>query len=62
VLRSVFSLNTGRDAKDYPVRLAQSKGLSEKLTGLQLVRKYPLFYGTRRFITAFTSASRLSLS
>jgi hypothetical protein len=28
----------------------------EKLTGLQLVKKFPVFYGTRRFITTFTSA------
>jgi hypothetical protein len=26
--------------------------LLEKLTGLQLVKKFPAFYGTRRFITA----------
>jgi hypothetical protein len=36
--------------------------LLEKLTGLQLVKKFPTFYGTRRFITAFTSARHLSLS
>ena len=30
--------------------------LLEKLTGSQLVKKFPAFYGTRRFITAFTSA------
>jgi hypothetical protein len=30
--------------------------LIENLTGLQLVKKFPAFYGTRRFITAFTSA------
>jgi len=36
--------------------------LLEKLTGLQLVKKFPAFYGTRRFITAFTSARQLSLS
>ena len=36
--------------------------LLEKLTGLQLVKNFPLFYGTRRFITAFTSARHLSLS
>ena len=30
----------------------------EKLTGLQLVKKFPAFYGTRRFITALTSAIR----
>jgi hypothetical protein len=31
--------------------------LLEKLTGLQLVKKFPAFYGTRMFITAFTSAA-----
>jgi len=31
--------------------------LLEKLTDFQLVKKYPAFHGTRRFITAFTSAS-----
>jgi hypothetical protein len=36
--------------------------LLEKLTGLQIVKKFPAFYGTRRFITAFTSARHLSLS
>ena len=34
----------------------------EKLTGLQLVKKFPAFYGTRRFITALTSLHHLSLS
>ena len=33
-----------------------------KLNGLQLVKKFPAFYGTRRFITAFTSSRQLSLS
>ena len=33
----------------------------EKPTGSQLVKKFPAFYGTRRFITAFTSARHLSL-
>ena len=36
--------------------------LLEKLTGFHLVKKFPAFYGTRRFITAFTSAHHLSLS
>ena len=36
--------------------------LLEKLTGLQLVKKFPAFYGTRRFINAFTSVHHLSLS
>ena len=34
----------------------------EKLTGSQLVKKLPTIYGTRRLITAFTSARHLSLS
>ena len=34
----------------------------EKLTGLQLVQKFPAFHGTRRFITALTSVRHLSLA
>ena len=34
----------------------------EKLTGLQLVKKFPAFHGTRRFITALTSVRHMSLS
>ena len=36
--------------------------LLEKLTGLQLVKKFPAFHGTRKFITALTSVRHLSLS
>ena len=36
--------------------------LLEKLTGLQLVKNFPAFHGTRRFITALTSVCHLSLS
>ena len=36
--------------------------LLEKLTGLQLVKKFPAFHGTRRFITTLTSVRHLSLS
>jgi len=36
--------------------------LLEQLTGLQLVKKFPAFHATRRFITALTSARHLSLS
>ena len=39
-----------------------SRVLLEKLTGFQLDKKFPAFYGTQRFITAFTSARHLSLS
>ena len=41
---------------------AWSRVLLEKLTGLQLVKKFPAFYGTLRFIAAVTSARHLSLS
>ena len=34
----------------------------EQLTGLQLVKKFPAFHGTPRFITALTSVCHLSLS
>ena len=34
--------------------------LLDKLTGSQPVKKFPAFGGTRRFITAFTSARHLS--
>jgi len=36
--------------------------LLEKLTGLQLVKKFPAFHGTGMFFTALTSARHLSLS
>ena len=39
-----------------------SRVLLENLTGSQLVKKFPAFYGTRRFITAFTADRHLSLS
>ena len=39
-----------------------SRVLLEKLASLQLVKKFPAFYGTRRLLTALTSARHLSLS
>ena len=39
-----------------------SRFLLEKLTGFQLVKKFPAFFGTRKFITAFTTARHLFLS
>ena len=36
--------------------------LLEKLTGSQPINKFPAFYGSSRFITAFTSARHLSLT
>ena len=38
-----------------------SRVLLENLTGSQLVKKFSAFYGTRSFITAFTTARHLSI-
>ena len=35
--------------------------LLKQLTGLQLVKKFPAFHGTRRFITALTTIRHLSI-
>jgi hypothetical protein len=39
-----------------------SRVLLEKPTGFQIVKKFPTFYGTRRFITTFPSARHLYIS
>jgi len=39
-----------------------SRVLLDKLIGSPLVKKFPAFYETRRFITAFTSARHLFIS
>jgi hypothetical protein len=39
-----------------------SRVLPEKLKRPHLLKKFPAFYGTRRFITAFTKARHLYLS
>jgi hypothetical protein len=36
--------------------------LLEKLIVTQLVKKFPAFYGTQKFITVFTTAHHWSLS
>ena len=46
----------------YHLLTPRSRVLLEKLTGYQLIKKFPTFYGTRKFITTFTRARRLSLS
>jgi len=42
--------------------LPWSRVLFGKLTGSQLAQKLTIFYGPRKFITAFTSVHHLSLS
>ena len=46
----------------FVVHIFTCRVLLEKLIGLQLVKKFPAFYGTRRLITALTSDRHLSLS
>jgi hypothetical protein len=41
---------------------AWSRVLFEKLTSSQQVKKFPAFYETGMFITAFTSARHLAIS
>jgi hypothetical protein len=44
------------------VTYIRSWALLEKLPVVQLLKNYPVFYGTRRFITVFTRALHWSLS
>ena len=53
-------LHCKRAIKIY-ILTARCRVLLEKLTGLQLVKKFPAFHGNRRFITALTSVRHLSL-
>ena len=53
---------TRSNKKIYYLLTPRCRVLPEQLTGLQLVKKFPAFHGTRRFITALTSVHRLSLS
>ena len=46
----------------YSILFPWCRVLLEKLTGLQLVKKFPSFHGTRKFITALTSVRKHSLS
>ena len=60
------SMRTGVNANIYLLTsnllTPGSRVFLEKQTVCQLVKKFLTFYGTRRFITAFTSARHLSLS
>ena len=64
ILFNLISLNKKLgNVSRYPYLLTPwCRVLLEKLTGLQLVKKFPAFHGTRRFITALTSIRHLSLS
>jgi len=66
----VHNLGSATDPQKNPARplkslllilIPWSRALLEKLTGSQLVKKFPALYGTQRFITAFKIARHLSL-
>ena len=61
ILRKNFFWNIGDWFRLWYLFTQWSRVLLEKLTDSQLVKKFPAFFGTRRFITAFTSARQLSL-
>jgi hypothetical protein len=56
-----FRINIQASLKIPNYLTAWSIVLPEKLTGSQQVKKFPEFYGTRRFIIAFTTARHLFL-
>jgi hypothetical protein len=58
----VANLVSSTEDFTYSLLTPYSTVLLQKLTGLQLAKKFPAFYGTRKFITAFTSVRHLSLS
>jgi hypothetical protein len=60
--RLLYTYSFHRIPKEYILTYFIHGVLLGKLTGLLLVTKFPAFYGTRGFITAFTSARNLSLS
>jgi hypothetical protein len=55
-----YSLHNNPKERSSHVLTLWSRALLEKLTGFQVVKKFPAFYVTRRFITAFTSVRHLS--
>jgi len=61
-MHKVLNLRVSESARDFSIsylltylHTPWSRVLIEKLTGCQLLKKFPAFYGTR-FITAFTLA------
>jgi hypothetical protein len=57
----VWIPTTAQDGGGLNLLTPCSRGLLEKPTGSQLVKKCPAFYGTQRLTTAFTRARHLSL-
>jgi len=68
ILSHVYPSRERQIGRKHPTPVSQyritprSGVLLQKLTVSQLVKKFPTFYGTRRFITALTRDRHLSLS
>ena len=64
-INSTFSAlmnHWNRNIKTNAILTSKRRVLLDKLIGPKLAKKFPAFYGTRRFITAVTTARNLSLS
>ena len=65
-IRTWRKKSTGDTERDHSssteILTPRCRVLLEKLTGLQLVKKFPAFHGTPRFITELTSVRHMSLS
>jgi hypothetical protein len=56
------SVSGSRETNYRPLTYLWSWALLEEKSNLQLLKNFPAFYGTRRFITVFTRALHWSLS
>ena len=61
-MRQIHTFETSYESKQTNSLTPKSRIIRKKLTGSQLVKKFPAFYGTGKFLTAFTSVRHLCLS
>jgi hypothetical protein len=56
---NIFKPTIGNESLHTYLLTLWSRVLLEKPTGFKLIKKFQAFYGTRRFITAFTNEGHL---
>jgi hypothetical protein len=61
-VRCLWGSVLNSESFDYKYLFPWSRVLREKLTVAQPLKKFPVFYGPRRFMTLFTTARHWSLS
>jgi hypothetical protein len=61
-LTSFFNIISNGTISKEKFLTSWNETLLEKLTGSQLVKKFPAFFGTQKFIAAITRARHLSLT